>query len=390
MLAAALAAGATAAEGAATPPRLEWVGASADGRSGEVRLAPLDPPVAERLASALLEPGACARLLRVVALPDARTDDGTLPALWGDCRVESGALLFKPRHALAPNVVLEARLDTAELSRVAGGKRTDVGGLRYVVPGADAAATVVASVSPSGDEVPANLLRIYVEYSAPMSLAGIDRHVRLVDGAGREIAQAFVETRDGLWDPERRRLTLFVHPGRQKRGVALGEALGPPLAPGATVQLVIDRSARDADGRPLAAPFERSWRVGPPVRTALDPASWRVAAPEGPREALVVEAERPLDRALVLRLARVIDPASGLEIAGEVALDPGERVLRFVPRSAWDAGARYELRIDAALEDPSGNRVGQPFERAAGESAAARETILPFRAAFVAAQTVAR
>lgn len=51
---------------------------------------------------------------------------------------------------------------------------------------------------------------------------------------------------DGLWDPEGRRLTLFLHPGRIKRGVAMHEALGLALRPGRRYRLVVDREAEDA------------------------------------------------------------------------------------------------------------------------------------------------
>ena len=36
--------------------------------------------------------------------------------------------------------------------------------------------------------------------------------------------------RNGLWDPERKRLTLFIHPGRVKTGVAVTLAWAKAVA----------------------------------------------------------------------------------------------------------------------------------------------------------------
>ena len=76
---------------------------------------------------------------------------------------------------------------------------------------------------------------------------------------------AFVEIEHGLWDPRQTRLTVLLHPGRIKRGVAPGERLGPPLRAGRSYRLVVDASMPDAAGRPLGRAFEKRFRSSPPT-----------------------------------------------------------------------------------------------------------------------------
>jgi hypothetical protein len=44
-----------------------------------------------------------------------------------------------------------------------------------------------------------------------------------------------------------------------------------------------------------------------------------------------------------------------------VQVEPGERRWRFVPQAPWTRGP-FDLVVLTLLEDPSGNKVGHPFE----------------------------
>jgi len=375
-----------AAPAPAGRPELRWTTAAAGAL--ELRVEGLPPSALARLNAAALAGGLGERLLRVVAVPPAGSDAATLPGLWGRHGVDGGALVFRPRHAPAAGVELVARFDGAAFDAATGARGTTSVELRHRLPAASGPASEVTGVFPSGNELPANLLRLYVEFSAPMSLRDVAREVRLLDATGEPIRDAFVEVPEGLWDPERRRLTLLVHPGRIKRGVGPGEALGPVLREGETVRLEIGAAARDADGRPLGAAFARDYRVGPPVTERLDPARWELTAPDAPSAPLLVVSARAFDRALAGRLLSVID-ATGVAVTGSVEIDRGERRLTFRPAAPWRAGATYRLVADAALEDPCGNRIGRAFDRAAGGTDAAPSAERPFVPRFAAALAAA-
>ena len=85
-------------------------------------------------------------------------------------------------------------------------------------------------VFPSGDTVPANHLKFYLNFSERMEQGKIFRHFRLTDLAtGIPVEEPFRETE--LWSDDGKRLTLWLHPGRQKTGVNLNMDLGPVLEP---------------------------------------------------------------------------------------------------------------------------------------------------------------
>src|SRR6185436_17263634 len=112
--------------------------------------------------------------------------------------------------------------------------------------------------------LPENQLRLYVEFSAPMSNGGGIGFIRLLDADGREVRNAFLPLDADFWNREHTRYTLFLDPGRVKRGILPNEQMGRALRAGRVYSIAIDSTWRDAEGQPLAAPYRRSFHVGPP------------------------------------------------------------------------------------------------------------------------------
>jgi hypothetical protein len=298
-------------------------------------------------------------------------EDSQIPIL-GDYSADGTTLRFKPRFPFMPGRTHRAvfNLDGLPVRRLTF--RIDAPPL---IP-----KTRVTQVFPSADAVPANLLRIYVHFSHPMTRRGIASYVRLVDLKGQPVESAFLEMEDGLWDPEGQRLTVFLHPGRIKRGLALHESMGSPLRPGFRYRLVIAKEAEDEEGVPLMEGFSKEFRVTEEDRTSPDVRKWVVTEPRaGSRAPLIVRAEKPLDAALFARLLRVED-AEGQPVAGDSSVQAQETCWRFVPSEAWKSGV-HNVRVGAQLEDLAGNRPTRLFDEAAtanGERAEAREVSLRF------------
>lgn len=222
--------------------------------------------------------------------------------------------------------------------------------------------TTVASVHPSDGSVPRNLLRCYVGFSAPMSEGDAARCVHLVDASGDVIAGALLEMDPELWDPDRRRLTVLLDPGRIKRGLAPHREAGYPLQEGERFALVVDGGMRDARGHPLAEGARRDYDVGPDVRRRVDPKDWQVTSPRtGTRMPLVVSFDRSLDRALLDHCLAVVRGDSGV-VRGTIGVRSGERTWTFVPDAPW-AGVDHHLVVDPILEDVCGNSVRRVFDR---------------------------
>jgi hypothetical protein len=224
----------------------------------------------------------------------------------------------------------------------------------------------VLAIYPGADQVPANLLRLYVHFSAPMLRRDVPSHVRLLDASGAEVPLPFVELDQGLWDPGDRRLTVFVHPGRIKRGVAPREAMGPVLREGATYRLLIDARMRDAAGGPIGVSAEKTITAAAEDTHSPDPSAWALTTPRHAGASVTLHFGEPLDRALLERMIQVEDGAGAL-VEGTATIGPGETSWSFMPRAPWKPGG-YRIRVDPALEDLAGNAVGHLFEIGPGSS----------------------
>lgn len=307
------------------------------------------------------------------ALLAVRVRQEGVPAMLGAWRAEGGVLRFTPQFPLTPGVAYRADFDPALLPGAASDARRVTS--EFTVPALPPGpGTRVTHLFPSAEEVPENLLKFYLHFSAPMSRGNIYDHIHLRDEAGRDIELPFLEIDEELWDPEMKRLTLFIDPGRIKRGVRPLEEIGPALEEGHRFTLAIDAAWLDATGQPLARKFERSFRVGPPDRAPIAPADWKIAAPAAAtREPLRVTFPEPLDHALALRLLRVTR-ADGTPLPGAAALADAERAWSFTPGQRWLPGT-HRIVVPAVLEDLAGNNVGKAFEVEMRERGERLETV---------------
>lgn len=270
----------------------------------------------------------------------------------GRFAVHDGDTWFLPRFGFVAGTSYTLLIDDAP-----------AGTIVCPAPPASGPPAVVAGLHPTAGRVPVNLLRVYVTFSRPMGEGRARSAVTLRDaGTGDVLRGAFLDMDPELWDPERRRLTLLLDPGRIKRGLAGHERAGYPLVEGRTVVLEVSTAWRDADGRPLGAGAQRRYVVGPPVRRRIDPAAWAVGAPAaGTREPLTVGFDRPLDRGLLEHALSVRD-AAGDPVGGVAAIDDGEAAWRFTPARPW-AAAEHRLAAKALLEDLAGNSLRRVFDR---------------------------
>jgi hypothetical protein len=296
---------------------------------------------------------------------------GDLPPMLGTYSVEAGALIFHPRYPIAQGVTYRAVLHIGSAPAI---EKT------FRAPAAPKQApTAVSHVYPSADILPENTLKLYIEFSAPMSRGYAWQHIRLLDSTGSPIDLPFLEVEQELWDPSYRRLTVLFDPGRIKRGLVPNRDAGSPIEEGKQYTLVIDPSWPDANGNPLAREVRKSFRVGPAERTGIDLKQWRIEA----RKTLTVHFPRPLDYALLSHSIEVIAPGGGV-IEGTAAIAQNETSWSFTPAVPWTPGA-YKLQIDTALEDLAGNRIGRAFDVDVfdqGSERITRKSVeLPFRIA---------
>ncbi len=287
--------------------------------------------------------------------------DANLPPMLGKYRIEADALRFEPQFAPEPGVTYRAVFLPAQLPGNSAARNSVVTATFALPPRNLTPTTVVTQIYPSADVLPENLLKFYLHFSAPMRRGDIYQHIRLLDSAGKAVELPFLEIDEELWNQDFTRLTLFIDPGRIKRGVKPLEEIGPSLEAGKSYRLVIDREWRDGNGAPMKESFEKSFRVAPPVRQPIDPAQWQIAAPKaGSRDPVTITFPAPMEHALAARMI-VVTTDLGKTVLGTVTLGNQERLWKFVPDSAWLRG-QYNLVIQTTIEDLAGNNIGKPFE----------------------------
>ena len=264
------------------------------------------------------------------------------------------------RRRLGLGLGLAASLAAAALAGASGSG--SVPGLRPGTgPGVGAGGAHVEAIYPTASRLPANTLRFYVVFSAPMSAGEAHTRLRLVDDRGAVVPGAFLELEEELWDPSGRRLTVLLDPGRIKRGLRANLESGAPLVAGRRYRLEVDAGWRDAHGAALSRGYVKAFQATAEDRTSPDVDAWSLQPPApGAVQPLVVRAPEPLDRALLASAITVVD-ANGEAVEGEIDVADGEREWRFTPRSAW-ANGRYALRVGVELEDVAGNSLQRLFD----------------------------
>jgi hypothetical protein len=217
---------------------------------------------------------------------------------------------------------------------------------------AAAVSPAAPGVSPAGESVPANLLRIELRLDAPLNGPLDMRHVRLFDQHGAEIPAPFLDL--ALPSLDGRTITVLLHPGRIKTDVRPNVELGPALQAGQHVVLLID------DPR-LLAPVRKVWSVTAAERSRIDPDAWVITPPIAGTRAPLRVAALSLLQSSAQHWIGVAD-TQGRKLAGEARLSEDGATWQFKPTQAWRAG-QHSLQVHPALEDAAGNRICAAFEQ---------------------------
>ncbi len=306
----------------------------------------------------------------ILSLRLLNADGQTGPAIFGSYRRRQGGLVFTPKYGLSYGQRYQATL------RLPAGKdKTAV----YTAPARQATpAATVEKIYPSADVLPANHLKFYIHFSRPMREGrAIFDQLHLLDEHGEKVFDPWRRTE--LWSSDARRFTLWIHPGRVKRGVNLREEFGPVLTPGKSYTLVIDANVLDAAGQPLGKPYTKKFKTTDPDHERPLPQRWKLSAPHpASRGAVQLEFGEPLDQPLLSRFIEVRD-AQNKAVQGHIRVGAGETTWAFTPQAAWRRG-EYRIVVDGLLEDLAGNTPLRVFdtdlERPQPETA---RLSLPFR-----------
>jgi hypothetical protein len=342
-------------------PKSEYVLKYAgSGEAMTVQVTGVSAKLLKRLNQAQWNQDQWQKLLSIRVVQENIRDEIGLPAVSGTYRIENSIIEFKPQFPFTAGVKYVAAFQPRYLPDPPASQMSL--SLTFELPAKKSSpSTIIADIFPSGDVVPENLLKFYLHFSAPMSRGHIYDHIQLLNEKGAPVELPFLEIDEELWNNDLTRLTLFLDPGRIKRGVKPLEEIGPALETGRSYTLVIRPTWHDAAGNPLMKGFEKKFHVGPVDREPIDPARWTLQLPESStRDALTIDFHEPLDHALALRMIRFID-AKGRAIRGNSKTEAQESKLVFTPEETWKAG-EGTMAIETTIEDLAGNNIGKPFE----------------------------
>ena len=218
----------------------------------------------------------------------------------------------------------------------------------------------VISVYPTGDTLPQNLLKFYVQFSKPMQPGEPWKKIFMIK-SGRDTVPVFLDLE--LWSNDQTLLTLWLDPGRIKRDLQPNLKMGAPLEQDIHYRLLIKNGWRDAEGVLMKETYHKDFITGSKDSLSPDPRLWTIGAPKaGTDLPLKIYLHEPLDHTLLKKAIIIIDNSNGRTINGAFETEPGETILNFIPSATWNRG-EYTIAVETRLEDLAGNNLDRLFDR---------------------------
>ena len=220
----------------------------------------------------------------------------------------------------------------------------------------------LVGIYPLLDTLPENLLKLYLHFSKPMRSGESLQFIHLLGEKGDTLGNVFLNLQPELWDTTSTVLTLWLDPGRIKRGLTLNRALGNPLKMNETYHLVVSSAWKGQNGLKLAQNYRKTFVAGKRDEQAPDVKQWQLQIPRaGTTALLVVKTQETLDHYLLSESIGIVDQ-NNTPIKGEIRLGKKDNQVVFFPAKPWKA-QRYHLQVDGRLEDLAGNNLNRVFDR---------------------------
>jgi hypothetical protein len=276
--------------------------------------------------------------------------NGNKRAILGKFSAENSALLFEPLIPLTPGLAYQILQNNQPIGQV------------FVPFNKHEKAPELLAIYPQLDTLPENLLKFYVRFSKPMRSGESLQFIHLLGEKGDTLRNVFLNLQPELWDTSGTVLTLWLDPGRIKRGLTLNRSLGNPLKMNETYHLVASSSWKGQNGLNLAQTYRKTFVAGKRDEQAPDVKQWQIRPPmAGTTALLIVQTQESLDHYLLSESIGIVDQNNSL-IKGKISLDKKDQQVLFMPAQPWKA-QRYRLQVDARLEDLSGNNLNRIFDR---------------------------
>ena len=300
-----------------------------------------------------------------VSFFNIKTDLSNPPVI-GSFQVVDKQVVFKPRFLPDPSVTYFVSFSYEALNALLNQKMGEGVFTEKVTFSSPASEKPrVVAISPQLDELPMNVLRIYIHFSSPMSFQNPYEFISIINEKGEELVEPFVIVPEGLWNIDRRRLTLLFHPGRIKRGVGPNMTEGDILSVGQSYQFKINDKWKGSNGQNLEQEFTTTFSVKNPIQEKIRYEEWELKGQQNHVGQLHIKTKHPLDQALAKRML-FIRKNDGTFLPSKVEFDDAYNL-----RIHWEKqdGDEFELVIDPRLEDICGNTPLNAFDYESGNRA---------------------
>ena len=204
--------------------------------------------------------------------------DPNYPTILGKYQWENESLKFFPRFPLSSGLSYYATWDQAYFDQLVRGKNSDakkIAASFYLASQKQNPTTFVTQVYPSVDTLPANQLKFYIHFSAPMRQGQGLKYIKVLNEDGKDV-KPFLPMPEELWDQEQKRLTVFFDPGRIKRGLVPHQEFGEPLQPNQKYTLIIETEFKDKKGISLKTKFQKEFYTKSADRNKPNAENWQI------------------------------------------------------------------------------------------------------------------
>ena len=292
---------------------------------------------------------------------------GSTRSVLGDYRVEKNRTAFSPRFLPDPDVDYIVSFNFNKLNEVLNiSFRSEKDSLIYetvVFKSIDSQASEILQIYPHINVLPENALRLYIYFSKPMSFENPYDHISLLDQRREKINNAFVVLPKGLWNEDRTRLTVLLHPGRVKQGVGPNLIEGSVLKEGNLYELAISEEWKDANGMPLSMSFSKKFYATKAQRNKLRKKDWVINSICKDECILKLSTGDIPDIELVDNMI-AIENEKGKSI--DFNFYPEDNGSFLIRSDAFKKETRFTMVINPRMEDISGNSFLNAFDSKEG------------------------
>lgn len=221
----------------------------------------------------------------------------------------------------------------------------------------------IQSIFPSKTTLPANILKWYIQFSQPVNRANIYDHIHFYDANGTKIPRAILPLENALLNEAGTLLTIWIEPGRQKRGLGPNEKLGSVFEVGQQYSLVISKNLRDKNGLKMPQDLIHHFSTIENDRISPNAKKWKIESPKvNSQNTLQINFQESIDYGSALHAFKIIN-STGEEISGHWSWTDFESTLLFTPKNDW-APDTYQIIVLTSIEDLAGNNLNRLFDGA--------------------------